>query len=142
MKIVDRLAALPPEKQALFWQLFRYAVIGGGITAAQAALYWSLAALARLPPQLANLAGYVFAVALGFVLHSAFTFRGHGNGETSHARRGGRFITVSLLSYAANALWVWLFIALLKGPTWSPIPCMIFVTPLMVFTLNRQWVFR
>ena len=120
----------------------RYGMTGGFVTALQALTYWMLAALAHWHPQIANVAGYLVAVASGYVLHNAFTFRGHGSREDGHAARGVRFVAVSLFSLGLNALWVWLCTSAMGWPTWSPIPFMGFVTPAFVFTLNRQWVFR
>lgn len=144
MKIIDRLLArrLSPHQQALFWQVARYGVTGLFVTACQAAIYWSLAAPADLHPQLANGIGYVAALCIGYVLHSHFTFRGHGDRAAPAAARGVKFVAVSLVSYALNALWVGLCVMLMRWPEWSPIPAMIFVTPAVVFGLNRQWVFR
>lgn len=130
-----------PEKQALFWQIVRYGLTGLFVTACQATIYWTLAAPVRLHPQVANGIGYLAAVAVGYVTHSSFTFRGHG-GRDNQAARGGRFVAVSLVSYALNALWVWLCVTHMQWPEWSPIPAMLFVTPAVVFGLNRQWVFR
>jgi putative flippase GtrA len=138
MKILSRLST---QQQALFWQVLRYGVTGLFVTACQAAIYWTLAALAGLHPQAANFIGYLAAVAIGYVSHSAFTFRGHG-GTDSHAQRGVKFVIVSLISYALNALWVFLCVTHMHWPAWSPIPAMIFVTPAAMFGLNRQWVFK
>lgn len=138
MKILSRLHA---EHAPLFWQVVRYGVTGLFVTACQAAIYWSLAALIGLHPQVANFIGYLAAVAIGYVSHSLFTFRGHG-GEANHKTRGAKFIIVSLISYALNALWVYLCVTHMGWPEWSPIPAMIFVTPAIMFGLNRQWVFK
>ncbi|MDO7834771.1 GtrA family protein [Sphingobium sp. HBC34] len=138
MKLLSRLSA---EHRALFWQIVRYGLTGLFVTACQAAIYWCLAALAGLHVQLANLIGYGAAVVIGYASHSAFTFRGHGEGS-SHAARGVRFVAVSLVSYALNALWVYLCVTHMRWPAWSPIPAMLFVTPVVVFGLNRQWVFK
>ncbi|WP_257538743.1 GtrA family protein [Sphingobium sp. CFD-1] len=139
MKIIQRLSA---EQQALMWQIVRYGVTGLFVTACQAAIYWVLAAPVGLHVQIANGIGYIAAVAVGYASHNAFTFRGHGAGEDGHAARGARFVAVSLVSYALNALWVWLCVTHMQWPEWSPIPAMLFVTPAVVFLLNRQWVFR
>lgn len=135
------LQILTPEKQALFWQIVRYGVTGLFVTACQAVIYWTLAAPVGLHPQIANGIGYLAAVAVGYVTHSSFTFRGHGNRD-NQAARGVRFVAVSLISYALNALWVWLCVTHMRWPEWSPIPAMLFVTPAVMFGLNRQWVFR
>ena len=125
-------------------QIVRYGVVGLGVTMAQAAVYWLLAARVGLHSQLANLAGYIVAVMLGYVLHGRFTFADpeREGGAAAHAARGARFIAVSLVSLALNALWVWLTVSWLRWPTWTPIPAMLFVTPAIVFLLNRRWVFR
>jgi putative flippase GtrA len=138
MKILERLSA---EHQALFWQIFRYGVTGLFVTACQAAIYWVLAAPVGLHPQAANGIGYLAAVGIGYVTHSLFTFRGQA-ATNGHAARGMRFVAVSLVSYALNALWVGLCVTWLGWPAWAPIPAMLFVTPAVVFGLNRQWVFR
>lgn len=138
MKLLSRLT---PERQALFWQIVRYGLSGLFITACQATIYWTLAALAGWHPQLANTTGYVAAVLIGYVTHSLFTFRDQDR-DGNHAARGVKFVAVSLLSYALNALWVFLCVTHMRWPEWSPIPAMIFVTPAIVFGLNRQWVFR
>ncbi|BBD98617.1 GtrA family protein [Sphingobium amiense] len=138
---MNLLSRLSPEQQALFWQIARYGVTGLFVTACQAAIYWTLAAPVGLHPQLANTAGFCAAVLIGYVSHNAFTFRGQEK-EGSHAARGVRFAAVSLVSYALNALWVFLCVTHMGWPEWSPIPAMIFVTPAVVFALNRQWVFR
>ncbi len=125
----------------MFWQLLRYAITGGFVTALQAAVYWSLAHWGGLHPQLANFIGYLVAVVSGFFLHGQFTFRGHGSRERPLGRVV-RFVAVSLLSLALNAFWVWLCTSALGWPLWTPIPLMGVVTPALVFVLNRQWVFR
>ena len=135
------LSPLSPQHRALFWQIVRYGLTGLFVTACQEAIYWLLAAPVGLHPQLANFVGYLAAVAIGYVSHSLFTFRGHG-AQADHAARGMRFVVASLVSYGLNALWVYLCVSHMGWPEWSPIPAMIFVTPALMFVLNRQWVFR
>lgn len=141
MKKLDRIAAMEPEMRVLLTQMARYVAAGLIVTLLQALVYWLLATPVSLHPQFANGIAYLFAVALGFFLHSAFTFRGHG-GRDKSGQRGIRFVLVSLVSLGLNALWVQIFVVWLNLPTWVPIPFMLFVTPFAVFALNRQWVFR
>lgn len=141
MKIINGWNGISPERQALFWQVVRYGITGVGVTAVQAAIYWLLATYAKLHPQMAHLIGYGGAVIVGYVTHSTFTFRGHG-AQDRPAARGVRFIIASLLSLALNAVWVAICTGMMGWPTWSPIPFMFFVTPALMFVLNRQWVFR
>ncbi len=135
---------LPPEQRALFVQIARYGIVGLGVTLVQVAVYWLLAARAGVHSQLANLAGYGVAVLLGYVLHGRFTFADEerDGSAVAHVARGARFVAVSLVSLALNALWVWLCVSWRHWPEWAPIPAMLFVTPAVVFLLNRLWVFR
>lgn len=140
-KRLEQIAAMEPEMRVLLGQMARYVVTGLAVTALQALVYWLLATPVRLHPQIANAVAYLVAVVLGFVLHSAFTFRGHGSRDNP-MQRGGRFVLVSLVSLGLNALWVQIFVVWLRLPTWAPIPFMLFATPFVVFALNRKWVFR
>lgn len=121
-------------------QLARFVVSGGLATALNAIVYWLLATWAGVAPLLANLCGYAAAVISGYVLHSRFSFRGHGRRDNP-ARTTSRFFIVSLASLGLNSLWVWLLTGPLAGPTWWPLVPMLFVTPLVTFALNRRWVF-
>lgn len=125
-------------------QIARYGAVGLGVTLVQAAVYWLLAARADVHSQIANLSGYLVAVTLGYVLHGRFTFAAPGRqgGAAAHAARGARFVVASLVSLGLNALWVWLAVSWMDWAEWTPIPAMVFVTPAIVFVLNRKWVFR
>ena len=46
-----------------------------------------------------------------------------------------------LLGFAANQLFVWILVKQLGGPTWWPVVPIIFVTPILTFTLHRRWVY-
>ena len=50
-------------------------------------------------------------------------------------------VAVSLVSFALNQLWVWLLVREFALPLWAPYPLVLGVTPLIVFALNRRWVF-
>ena len=128
------------NRREVFGQLFRFVVTGGFVTALGIAVYALVAIGFRWNPQLGNFLAYVVAVATGYVLHSQWSFRDHGS-ERTHATRF-RFISVSIISYALNSLWVWLLYSYLEWGRAAPILPMLFVTPLVTFTLNRQWVFR
>ena len=133
---MEREGALGP----LLGQLIRFGMVGGFVTALGVAAYWVPATFLGVAPLLANLLGYAVAVAFGYVLHSRVSFRGHGSRDNV-ARRTGRFFIVSLVSLGLNSLFVGVLTGPLDGPTWWPVIPMLFVTPLVTFYLNRQWVF-
>ena len=127
------------QHSELLGQLVRYALTGGLASIVNIGVYWVLAARG-MDPNLAWAIGYVAAVLVGYVVHSRWSFRGHGRRDNL-ARTGGRFVIVSLVSFGLNQLWVWLLVQRLGLPLWSPYPLVIGVTPFIVFALNRKWVF-
>ena len=131
---------LDPDRREMLGQLFRFVVTGAFVTGLGVAVYALVALVFRWHPQLGNLLAYVTAMATGYVMHSSWSFRGHG-GERTHATKL-RFVTVSLISYALNSFWVWMLFTHLQLGRAAPIVPMLFVTPVVTFVLNRQWVFR
>ena len=121
-------------------QLMRFIVSGAFVTALGVGVYAIVALVLRWHPQLGNFLAYAVAMATGYVIHSRWSFRGHG-AERDH-RTKVRFVIVSLISYALNSFWVWLLFTQLQLGRAAPIVPMLFVTPAVTFLLNRQWVFR
>ena len=131
---------LGDEHRAFATQVMRYGVVGVGVTLFQIALYNLGLGAGHMAPLIANTVATAAAMLLGYTIHSRFTFDGHGSGA-SVARTGSRFVAASMVGFAVNSLWVWLFSAVLR---WSPhlasLP-VFFVTPALLFWLNRKWVF-
>jgi putative flippase GtrA len=127
------------EHKEVVGQLVRYGLTGGVASIVNIGVYWVLAA-GGMDPNLAWTAGFLAAVLVGYVIHSRWSFKGHGRRDNL-ARTGGRFLAVSLVSFALNQLWVWLLVRHFALPLWAPYPLVLCVTPLVVFSLNRRWVF-
>ena len=121
-------------------QLVRFGISGAAATALGVGIYAIVALVLKWHPQLGNFLAYAIAVASGYFMHSYWSFKDHGAART-HATKF-RFVTVSIISYALNSFWVWLLFTHLALGRGAPIIPMLFVTPLVTFTLNRQWVFR
>ncbi len=133
------LSTLSPERRAILSQLARFLVSGALVTLLGVGVYALVALALRWHPQVGNLLAYLAAMATGYWLHSRWSFRDHGQRTRSTA---AKFIIVSLISLGLNSLWVFLItVPLGMGPAWPILP-MLFVTPAITFTLNRQWVFR
>lgn len=125
----------------LFAQVIRYGLTGGFVTLFAAGIYWVLADPVGINPHIANIISWVFAVGVGYTIHSRWSFKGHGS-TASEAAITTRFFVVALLGLGINSFWVQLMTGWLKGPDWWPVPLLVFVTPVLVFPLNRYWVFR
>ena len=121
-------------------QLARYAITGGGVTLIGGAVYLGFVQLTAIDEQAAMLAAYVICVAIGYFLHSRWSFRGHGNRDNP-AKTTLRFFIASLVSYALNAFFVWLLVRGIDLPRWTPVITTLFVTPVIMFFVNRHWVF-
>lgn len=131
---------LTSERRDIILQLVRFLISGGAVTALGVGVYMFVALWLRWHPQVGNFLAYVTAAAIGYWLHSHWSFKGHGE-RGNLGRTGPRFLVVSLLSLILNSLWVWLATGPLDlDPVWPVVP-MLFVTPLVTFTLNRRWVF-
>jgi putative flippase GtrA len=137
------LSTLSPERRTMLGQLIRFGMVGGFVTGLYALVYSPLAKFQLTSPQVANFCGYLAEMVTGYVLHSRWSFRGHGSRDNV-ARTTSRFFMVSLVSYGLNALFVFILTdsMALGGPWWWPLIPILFVTPAVTFVLNRQWVFR
>lgn len=124
-------------------QLARFAVAGALSSAVYSAVYlpfaWyvtgeRLATVAVIPAFLA-------AAAVGFVLHSNWSFKGHGSRDNPRARQA-KFVLVQATGMVLNLLFTWVLTGpLLHQPAWVPlVPCFL-VTPFVTFALNRKLVF-
>jgi putative flippase GtrA len=141
MSVTSRkLPGLSPERRTILAQLVRFVISGAFVTALGVAVYALVALVLRWHPQLGNLLAYLIAVGSGYLMHSRWSFRDHGGQRTRSTQV--RFVIVSLISYALNSFWVWLLFTHLQWGREAPIVPMLFVTPLVTFLLNRQWVFR
>lgn len=129
------------ERMALLGQLVRYGITGLLASFVNIGIYHACVKMGGLDPNLAWTIGFVGAATTGYVVHGQWSFRGHG-GRDRQAVRITRFAIVSLISFALNSLWVWLLVQHLDLPIWSPYPLVLGITPLLVFWLNRVWVFE
>ena len=77
-----------------------------------------------------------------FIRHGETDWNAEGRLQGGQdAARSVRFFVVSMVSLGLNELWIWILTGWLHGDKWWPIPAMVFVTPAVVFVLNRKWVF-
>jgi putative flippase GtrA len=126
--------------RTLFGQLVRFGLVGVFSTILYAAIYWPLATYV-MQPVLAVFVAFSIAVAIGYVLHSNWSFRGHGK-SSEDGRTQAKFLSVQSVGMVLNAVFTWILTGpLFHGPTWWPLVPAVLVTPLVTFALNRWWVF-
>ncbi|MFM9978431.1 MAG: GtrA family protein [Sphingomonadaceae bacterium] len=137
---LPRRLPLSADQRTIAAQLLRFAISGGFVTLLGVGIYALAATHFGLAPLLATLAAYAVSGVVGYLLHSRFSFRGHGQRDNL-ARTGSRFFASMALGYALNSLFVWILTGPIGGAWWWPVPMMIFATPLIVFVVSRKWVF-
>ena len=126
--------------QETIGQLVRFGIVGFSLAALYSAIYWYLATYV-MAPMLAVIIAFLVSVSIGFVLHSRWSFRGHGRHEDNMLKI--KFLAVQTSGFLLNEAFTWVLTGpLVHGPTWWPLIPAIFVTPLATFALNRQLVFR
>lgn len=123
-------------------QIVRFGIAGLLSTLIYSAVYLPLSAyvFAREHAVYAVPFAFVVAVTAGFFLHSAWSFKGHGERDTS-GRQHMKFVVVQLFGLVLNAGFTWVLTALLHQPNWVPLIPIVTITPIATFALNRQWVF-
>lgn len=136
--MIDRVQCF--ATQPLLAQFARFGVTGIALTVMSAGLYWIGAAIVGLAPLVATLVAYAVVVPIGYWVHSAWSFKGHGSRDNMW-RTSFRFIGVQGVGFLFNSLSVWVLTGLLHGPDWWPVLPMLVVTPLATFWLSRAWAF-
>ena len=131
---------LPEKYHEIAGQMVRFGLTGGLLTVLVAGGYWVVATFLGVEPMLALTLNYLVFTTLGYVLHSNFSFRGHGSRDRAAARTI-RFFTVNTLGFLGNQFFVWLLVKHLHGPVWWSVIPILFVTPVATFSLQRHWVF-
>ena len=123
-----------------FGQLVLFAIVGFKLDGVYSAIYWYLATFV-MEPVLAVIIAFLVSASIGFVLHSRWSFRGHGRREDNRLKV--KFLLVQGSGFVMNEIFTWVLTGpLVHGPSWWPLIPAIFVTPLATFLLNRQLVFR
>ena len=102
-------------KRDMLMQVIRFGVSGVGLTALVAVLYTAQVYLLHISPNLATTIAIIIATFPGYVLHSQFSFKGHGerNADEVHIRTM-RFAVTSFIGFLCNNLGTWLLVTALN----------------------------
>jgi putative flippase GtrA len=125
---------------ALLGQVIRFGLSGVLLTLLVAGGYWIVAGLTDIHEMVALTLSYLLFTPLGYLLHSRWSFKGHGARDKAGVR-GARFLTVNTFGFALNQFFVWYLVRHLGGPIWWSVIPIVFVTPVVTFSLQRRWVF-
>jgi putative flippase GtrA len=138
--IQSALNSIHPERRTMLVQLMRYGFAGLAITILVAASYWAIAEFLDVDPMISFTLVFLFFSGVSYFTHGAFSFKGHGERDRHHVRMG-RFLAVNILGFVVNQGFIWVLVKQLGGPNWWPTIPMLFVTPLLTFSLHRRFVY-
>ena len=126
--------------QGVKGQLVRYGISGVVLALFYSVVYWVLATQAGVPALIANTIAFLVSLAAGWLIHSRWSFRGHGPSERSGLAYG-RYFLVNVAAYGLNSFWVWLIVLRSGGSVALSIVPILGVTPWICFWINRRWTF-
>jgi dolichol-phosphate mannosyltransferase len=142
---VERTTALPSvalraasalRRPANWLQLAQFGTVGASGYLVNLGVYWGLLQ-AGLHFRLAAVVSFVVSATTNYLLNRAWTFRAQ-RGRFTH--QGARFLVVSVVSLAANQLWLTAFVPL-TGKLEAQAIAIVLVMPLN-FLGNKLWSFR
>ena len=122
----------------LMRQLFRFGIVGGLATLLNSVVFVILVDRLHIQPLLGNLLAFLSAFFVSYFGHSWWTFK---NTKHSHEKLA-KFLTTSLIGLAINSGFVWVLMHHLHQTAYVATLPMIFITPLLIFFINKFWVFQ
>jgi putative flippase GtrA len=126
-------------------QLIRFGIVGGISAVIYSIVFlgvadyllprdWAWSGTLAVPP------AFLVAAGCGWVMHSNWSFKGHGTRDPS-GRQHARFLIVQAGGMVLNMIFAWVLTARLGEPNWVALIPAVAVTPLVTFVFQRQWVF-
>lgn len=120
-------------------QALRYGMAGVVLAGFYAGFYLLLIR-GGVAPLVANSLTWLSALALGFILHSRWSFRGHGR-RGRGARNALAFLAVNLVGYVANTAWILILNEAMGLHPAAALGPILLLTPALSFWLNRRFTF-
>ncbi len=120
-------------------QLLRFLVVGGAATGAHYVV--ALIAAMALNLYIANLLGYLTAVAISYFGHQRYSFQ-LAPEAVSHRAQLPRFVLASLSGLALSYLILALMRNLVGAPDWLSLAAAVGLVPVYTFLVNKYCVFR
>jgi putative flippase GtrA len=115
-------------------KLFRYGVSGAASAVTHLGGGLLLAEVLGVRPVLASSAGFVASVLVSYGLQRSWVFRS----SAGHLAAGGRFLTVTAVAFALNAV----ILGLVAGPYLMVQGIALVAIPVVNYALNSRWTFR
>ncbi|HRF45765.1 MAG TPA: GtrA family protein [Candidatus Competibacteraceae bacterium] len=119
-------------------QFLRFAIIGGTATVTHIITALALNEILGLPALTANFLAFTTAVLVSYWGNHSWTFSRQGQ----HDHYLPRFVVVALTGMVLNQIIVYTMVDLGHWSYRLALAIVVFMVPLITFTLNRLWVFE
>lgn len=127
----------------LFFQVCRFGIVGLVATFIHIGVFTGLVEAGAATPAAANVLAFIPAFLFSFYSHWAWTFRaGPGHIGWHLARPMAKFLVVALIGLGLNSLGVFMVTDYLQVEYYYSTLVFLFVTPSVLFVLNKFIVFR
>jgi putative flippase GtrA len=124
---------------ALFWQLARFGIVGLSAAVVHFSVVVLLVESHHMQPLIANIIGFCTAFQISYWGHRQWTF----NGTTQkHTIAFPRLLLVSVLAFIANEGMFYLLMEQFALPYPVALILVLSILPLVVFVVNKLWVFE
>ena len=139
---VQLSSAAPFARFPWAWQFLRFGSVGALATLIHVVAYAGFIETVGVTPVTANVLAFSIAVAVSFAGHASWTFRHEyrQSGRGTHVLFA-RFAISAVLGLLLNTLFVFVLVTWLGLAYGWAIPGFVFITPLVLFIVNRLWVF-
>ena len=123
-------------------QFVRFGGVGAVATVVHVAAYSGFIEALGMTPISANMLAFSIAIVVSFTGHASWTFH-HEYRQSRHATHVlfARFAISAVLGLLLNTLFVFMLVTWLGLAYGWAIPCFVFITPVVLYLVNRLWVF-
>lgn len=122
-----------------FWQVFKFAIVGGFATATHAGLFIFIIEAKIASALQANFAAFVVAFLVSFLGQYHWTFK---NSSDSHwTQKMVRFMVVALIGLGLNTAAVYIIVDQFLLPYAYAVLFMTTIVPVTTFIINKKWAF-
>jgi putative flippase GtrA len=127
---------------AFFQQLVSFAIVGVGATLTHAIIFNISFEQLRLHHLIANILGFCIAFLVSYLGQFHWTFKEQAIQLEDKRSAFFKFLKTALLGFALNLFWSFLILVFLQLHHYFYLALLTFVTPILIFLLNKFWVFK
>ena len=122
-----------------FWQIFKFAIVGGMATATHASLFVFIIETKIAKALQANFIAFGVAFLISFLGQYHWTFK--NSSDTHWAKKMAKFMIVALIGLGLNTAAVYIIVDKLLLPYLYAVLFMTTVVPVTTFVINKKWAF-